>query len=671
MAYQSRFSRQNRAKPATPSPASQVVRLDMRGLDLTTPLDVMEDNRTPNAHDFRIYAEESDSRRVTISSRKGAGFYTEPIGEALDVQDNDTTGSSDALVGVSSQWKAMRVTPSVSGRLTSAELTIKNPMGATTPMVIEFRANDGGKPGALLATSGIVVSDINPTTYTSTKVRFIEAPSVSAATNYWLIAYIQDDADNEWYYWRKNTGTALALTSDSRGLSWDTTTYSLNFKLRISPATAVKGMTRYAPDSGTNRTLLAVNQNMYYVTDGAGTTTSIVGSLNASATDYFFDFMDNKVFWVNGFDTLRSWNGTTHEIITHTNLPVLRLMRAHKNRIWGVDANDRNKLVFSEDPGNDDGAGNLWYKAWLSTSFIYVPHPKASDPISAIIPFQDNLVIFTRSGKYVLYGSDPGSFNLRQSIGNKGALHQNAVYADENYVYFVSTDGIYRWNGSEDELISDRIQTRIAQITSPEKIAINKFKRIVRFYYPSAGLSTNNNTLLWHTALEEWMEDTDTHTGRAVTWTDADDPQIMVEASSRVGQAFYAEQNDHGLGKQIDFVYDCKADSMDNPARKKRVSKLFPLIEGEKGDYFVEFSVNKDRAETGEYVKIPISVSGPTIGAFTIGDGTVIGKKFEYAPERFRVSGYAYYFQLRMKRKAINNPVNFIGYVMAYRTKRL
>ena len=670
MPFTSRFSR--RPAPVIPSarPSAEIVRVDMRGLDKTTPLDVMEQNRTPRARNFRIYAEEQNDRRVTVSNRKGAGFYTTPIGETLDIEDTDTTGQADAEIGVFTKWKAMRVTPSVSGRLTKAEITIKSVTGGKGPIVIEFRNEVDGRPGELLATSGILPSGISDSAYTSTPIYFLDAPEVTATENYYLIAHIQDDGEGT-YYWRSNTATQFALTSNSGGLSWDAATYSLNFKLHISPATPVKGIARFAPESGLNRTLMAVDQNMYYVTDGTGATTSIVGSLNASATDYYFAYMDGKTFWVNGYDTLRTWNGTTHAAVTHTQLPVLSLMCAHKNRIFGVSASDKNKLVFSEDPDNDDGAGNEWYNAWLSTSYIYIPSPKASEPITAIVPFQDNLVVFTRSSKYILYGSDPGSFTVRQSTGNKGALHQKGVYADENYIYFVANDGFYRWNGSEDEIISDPIQTTFDSISDPSKVAVTKYQRQIRFYYPSSGSAYNDSTAIYHTVLKEWMEDTETPVGRAVIWNDADDPRVLVEASSLVGAAYYAEQDDNALGKAIDFVYDCKPDSMGNPAKKKRVNKLFPLIEGENGNYFVEFGVNKDRQDTQSYRKIYLTSEGPRLGEFTLGDGTVLGGGSEYDPKRFRVSGYAKYFQLRLRRKAINNPVNFIGYVLSYREKRL
>jgi hypothetical protein len=60
------------------------------------------------------------------------------------------------------------------------------------------------------------------------------------------------------------------------------------------------------------------------------------------------------------------------------------------------------------------------------------PSPKSGDPITGWIVFQDNLTIFTRKTKYVLYGDDPGNFVLRQSSGKKGAVNQDVIKADAN-----------------------------------------------------------------------------------------------------------------------------------------------------------------------------------------------------------------------------------------------
>lgn len=659
------------SSPPVPSPrqSSPFVHTDLRGLDLSNPNDVMKENRTPYALNFRMYAEEKDSRKVTITNRKGSGFYTTPIGAASAYSDTSTTGQTDAPVGVLTEWKAMKFSPSASGPLTMVELYLKQGTDSIGPVIVSIYTDVGGSPGVKIADSGILGSDIT-SSYTFLKARFIEAPSVVSGTDYWVVANVQDDGEGT-YLWGTNSAASTAKTSNTGGLSWTSTAYKLDMKAYVSSAVTVKGMARYAPTNSANDTLMGVGTALYHVNDTTGATSTIATGLNASAERYEFGFADNKAFWVNGFDSLKTWDGSTVETITHANLPVLSMMVFHKNRLFGVSADDPNKLIYSEAPGNDDGSGHFWYKAYLSTSFIYIPNPKASDPITAIVPFQDNLIIFTRSSKYVLYGSDPGSFSVRQATGNKGCVTQRGYTADENFIYFVALDGIYQFNGSSDKLLSDLVQPEFDNIADINKVSVAKWQRQVRFYYPASGSSVNNRTLIWHTMFQEWLLDTDTYITQAIPFLDGDDNYQLCEASSRAAALFFSETQQSNLGKQIDFIYYGKYDSMGDPAQRKRITRFFPLLKAEQASYTVQIGMDKDLADTATYTNFQLTIGGALVGTFEAGDGTVVGGSSTYSPKRITTTGYAYYWQPRIKRKAIGNQVRLIGYVLAIRTKRL
>lgn len=812
MAFISAFSPRRKQVIPQNNQSKPISRLDFRGLDLSSPYDVVKDNRSPFARNFRIYADEADSRKVAVSSRKGAGRYTSSVGETVDQQNTSTTGAADKSVGVLTEWKAMKFTAGATGPLTKVELRLKKTDSSSGPIVVRIYSDSSGRPGTLLGESGILNSDIT-TSYTYVPARFIEAPAVTSTSVYWIVAFIQDDGANT-YSWSSNTSTTLALTSDSSGSSWSTTTYSLNFKTYVSSTSVMKGGVRFAPNTGNNVSMFPVGTAMYTADDGTGTLTSLFTGLSSSATNYYFTYADGRVFWVNGFDNLETWDGSSvstnsnlavngtfesnvtgwastaspastisrtttagefrtgvagmkvvggvgaparstytitltkgkwytltlyvkgtagqtvypraqsvdgpgfvmsggfdlltytfmatsdasttygvesatnaatiyvddvelHETgrktITHAQLPVLGLATFHKNKFFGVSAADPNKLIWSEDPGNGDSASpeKFWYEAYLSTSFIYVPTSKASDPITAIVSFQDTLHIFTRTGKYVLYGSDPGSFVLRQATGKKGAVSQNAVFADENYIYFVAEDGFYRYNGSKDENISELVQTEVEDIGDLNDVFITKWKRQIRFYYPSSGSSVNDRCLIWHTIFEEWLLDTDAYVSHAIPWTDGDDPNNLVEVSSTAPRAYYAEQDYNNLGKAIDFQYFCKYDSMGIPAMRKRLTRFFPIVQGDGNSYPVQVGVDKDLEDDTRYIDYDVRVGGALIGEFDIGDGTLIEKVTQFKPARQRISGYGYYWQVRVKRNAINNRIRFIGYVLSIRTKRL
>lgn len=662
------FSRRRAVQAPAQRQGAPLVSLDHRGLDLSTPYDVMRPEKSPFAKNFRIFAQEEEDRRVAITSRKGSGAYSNAVGDAAGASFETVTGAADKLIGMKTEWKAQSFAHAAAVPLRYVEINIKKPIGTSGHLIVQIYTDNNGKPGTLAAESGITDSTVTDA-YSYVRARFIEAPTLAIGT-YWIVVYMQDDGIG-YYHWASSTAATTGLTSNNAGMTWDTTTYALNYKTRITGTEKTKGIARFAPTSGVNKTLMAVGTGMYSVNDTGGALTNIATGYNASASKYYFAFADDKAFWVNGYDNLRYWDGTSVFSITHTQLPVLRYIAFHKNVLWGVSASDPNKLHYSVAPAEVDALGNTWYRGWLSTSIGYVPAPKASDPITAIVPFQDTLVVFTKTTKWVIYGSNAGDIQPRQATGSKGAVAQNAVYADENFVYFASDDGIYRFNGASDELISEAVQPEYSAIGNKDEIVCTKWKRQIRFYYPSATSAVNNKCLLFHTVLQEWMMDTDAYVSYVTPFTDSNDNGQLVEALSTAPLLVYAETQDNNLGKAIDFEYKCKPDSMGNPAMRKRIVKFFPLLEGEGTNYPIQVGIDRDRQEDPLYTDVQTVVGGALIGQFDIGDGSVVARKNEFQPKRIGVSGYGYYWQVSVKRKAINNPVQFIGYVLSIRTKKL
>jgi hypothetical protein len=656
---------------------------DFRGLDLTSPYDQIKNGRTPFAKNFRLYAEASDSRRVAISTRKGAGTYIPPYTETANISNTSTAGQAAAPIGVVLNWRAMHFTPSSAGRLTKLELNLRRGTGVG-PLTVSIHADDAGKPGTLIAETAIASSLIGDA-YSYVPARFIEAPLLTGSTKYWAVAHIQDDGSGQ-YEWASNTTTSTSLVSNSSISGFGATTVALNYKTYLAPDYSDKGTFRFNTQSGINKTIVVYGTTIYSANDGTGALTSIATGLSASATEYSFATADGKVFWVNGYDQLKAWDGTTVETITDADLPILSQICMHKDRLWGVVAADKSKLVFSENPGvpaflsdnvTPTPANQQWYYAWLSVSFIYIPAPKRGDYITSIISFQDSLTVFTTAGKWVVSGSDRGSFNQRQSTGFKGAVSAGGTFVDENFIYFVAQDGFYRYNGSSDELISDMtaqgggsIQAEFDRIGDLTKVTIAKWKRQIRFYY-GRDTSYNTDCLLFHTVYEEWQHDTEVYVKRATYWSDADDDQRLVETSSLVPAIYNAEQDFNALGKAIDFAYWLKYDSMGGPAQRKRLLKYFPLVQGVGQPFVIDVDMDTDFANRPVKNQIILTEQGAVWSAFDWGDGTKWGGDTSFKPQKLRFPGYGYYHQMRISRKAANNPVNFFGVQYSYKAKRL
>lgn len=652
--------------------------LDLRGLDLVTPVDLLSNGHTPFSKNFRLYAQQTDDRRVAVSSRKGPGFYTTPLGETLSASNTASTGASTAKVGISTGIHMQPFTAPSNDRITRIDISVKNVTSASGPLMVKIYDTLDGKPHSLLAESSVLSGDIGATAAYET-ARFLKSPKMTATNTYWIVLQVQDDGKGEYDVTTTTAGTKTYAT-DSSLYGGTEQTYGLNFKVYTAPDLIDKGSYRFARDNGVNVTLVAYGTTMYKVNPGDGSLTSIATGLSALATEYSFANGDNKVFWVNGYDQLKAWNGTTVETITDPELPILSQVVMHKDRLWGVVASDPNKLVFSENPGNPafDSTGTIpttatqqWYYAWLSVSFIYVPRPHNGSPITGLVSFQDSLTVFTQDKKYVISGYDRGSFFLREATGVRGALSARGIASDENRIYFASGDGLYEYNGSEDSKLSTLISPLFDGCSQKEKITPVIWKNQVRFYMASNGSPVNDSCVIYEKDLKEIVYDTDTWINRAIYYGDADDDQQLIEFSSLTQTAFLAEQGYSSLGAPIDFEYRLKYDSMGAPAQRKRIKKFYPLLQGVDSTFPLTLAIDKDFEDSPRTRDILMVTNGAKWGQFYFDDGTLFGSDTSFKMHKQSISGYANYFQMRILRKAVNNRVAFIGAQFSYKTKRL
>ena len=645
--------------------------LDLRGLDLTTPVDLLVDGRTPFAKNFRLYAQQTDDRRVAVSSRKGPGFYITPLSELSAMSNSSTDGASTVKVGVDSDIQMFQLTSSSAERLTRMDLNVSNTEGGSGPLLVQVYSDDNNLPGKLLTESSILGGSIGETPAVLT-ARFVNAIKLTNGVKYWIVIRIQDDGEGTYNLVTSTTG--IKAYKASGGLTSGTLqTYSILYNLYTAGDFKDKGAYRFARDNGQNVTVVVYGTTLFKVDESTHQLEPIATGLSSSATEYSFTNGDNKLFWVNGYDQLKTWDGTTVATITDTELPILSDIEFHKDRLFGVVAADKNKIVFSEAPGNPSSlpTNQQWYYAWLSVSYWYIPRPHNGSPITGLVSFQDGLTILTQDSKYVLSGYDRGSFSLRQSTGVRGALSKRGITSDENRIYFVSDDGLYEHNGSEDKKLSELVNPMFDGCPNKFDITPVIWKNEVRWYMASEGSSVNDTCLIYNKDLKEFEYDTDTYVNRAVWYGDADDEQELVEFSSMAPVAYLAEQAYHSLGAPIDFEYRMKYDSMKTPAQRKRIRKFFPLIQGVDNTFPLTVGMDRDFENEPRTKDVLLEVNGSMLGDFNLDDGTLLGGFTTFKMHRLSFSGYGHYWQPRIIRKGVNNRVAFVGAQFSFKTKRL
>lgn len=786
--------------------------LNLGGIDLVTPVDLLQEGKSPFSKNFRLQAQQKDSRRVAVSTRRGHSLHMEPLGETQTLG-NAATVTQRFKINRDNAFLLQPFTANVDQRITRLDIDIKNPGGATGPILVEILEDAAGLPGNRLSVSSFLNGDIGDSGDWVT-CRFINPPKLKTGKKYWIALKPQDDSLKYYEIGLVNSTPEARWTPAAWTVNTPITGKMLRYRLFTAPEKKLKGAYRFNLDNRNNRTAAVYDNTLYYADEAAGKWREIMSGLSSEASEYSFANGDGKMFWVNGHDELRYWDGTppqdrtnivdngdfslpsvrwqgsvtrdttvyksapaslkitgggqrytksdiqltkgkrykikfssvsaagtsqvfvsvntqlrpiagyqkqmttswdNHEFyywpeldvtslefvstgedfwiddveiidtgvgrIVDTELPVLREVMFHKDRMWGVVAGLPNTIRFSEAPGNPawDPTGKIptkpseqWYNEWRSTSFFTIPRPFNGSPVVKLCSFQDNLVVFTQDGKYIISGYDEASFNMRQSTGFKGAIARRGVVQDENAIYFVGDAGLFMFNGSSDVRISDAITPLIDGCPRITEIDATKYKDEIRFYLASSGSTVNNTCIIYNKPLKDIEYDTGIYGDRAIYYDDADDRGQLAVFNSYVGMSYYAEQQVyHDMGAPIDFEYRFKYDSMGSPMQRKRLKRFYPIFQGVDSTFKVGLAMDKDFADAPKIKEQVLSVNGARWGQFKWGDGTLYGGSKSFKPKRQSYSGYARYWQLRVFRNGVENRVAFVGAQFSYKAKRL
>jgi hypothetical protein len=627
---------------------------DLKGLNLTIPDQIMPKGESPYTINSRMYARADNETKVAMRTRKGSQIFSLAIGQTLNVQ-NVAASTGDAPI-TASLAQAQSFSPSVSGALTQLDLSIKKIGAAGGYIIVEIYTNNGGVPGDLLAQSSIVGSLVG-TSYSYIPTYFMDAPYLDSGDDYWVVAYIQNNGIGTYYL--NQTAPAGAISSSDDGNSWNSLGASLRYRTYLATKGAVKGFTRRYPQNGTNRTVVAHATSIYSIADSPATVTEIDSALDPLAAYTRFEQIDDKTIWVNGKNAARWWNGADPSSNISGIGGTPSHVVAHAGRLFMVDPSDPTKVFFSE----------LYdFETWPSVNFFYVPNPKSPDHISALVVFQDNLVIFTHETKYIVFGSDISSFTMKQAVGTKGALSQEAIAVDRNYIYFVADDKmVYRFNGVSDQLISEKIEPELQAIQSDTSVRLHIYRNQVRIYYARSPNTTVDHMLLFDIIYEQWFMDT----GRCVLGSIefSLDSNELVEFSSRAGWMFYGERGYSDVGKPISFKYWTAYKAYGSGAAKDRIKRFRPILRPSSSSFTMSVGKDIDFNNTPDMRPYLVSGGGAKWGAFKWGDGTKWGGK-RMIDTASAMSGRGKHTQYRFEMVGVETPVELYGYISQYKSGR-
>jgi hypothetical protein len=598
--------------------------------------------------------------RGKFETRKGCDPYTVPVGEAVNVQQTSTAGAGTTTLSTTTRI-AEKVTATGSGVATKVEVRLKNDTGSGT-VLIELYSDNAGNPGTLIGRTSVDEAVITSTlAYVGERV--IQAPTITNGVAYWVVAYLQTSGSGTMIA-STTTNTTNAKISTDNGQTWTTAGFSLNVKLYTSTAGGVKGLTRVYRPSGAGTTFFAHGVNVYSVNDGTGVVTSIDAGLNASTTHVRYEFVNDTMYYVDGFGKPRKYNWTTSSAVESCPVNASDLIE-HAGLMFYTDAADRTKVVFSNFAD---------YDTFTSTDFIYVPAPKKSDHITALAKLNGVLYIFTQRNKHMLLGQDNATFRLDEAYAQKGTFSRESTVFDENYIYFASDDGIYRFNGTSEKNIAEGILDEYTRLLNKQDIHLQLHNNRLYVWYTPNGQAENTECFVYNTLYDRWeSKDLNTYIGRSFARHDTSG--LFLQASNRAGVVYYGEQptNDYNnLGDILQAEVRTHYDHFGKPQQKKRVPYWRPILESVSGRYTMQAGFDTDYNEDPTFSNVALQGTG-----FTYDDPASLYDAITYAQggvatdTTLNTLGEAYRWQRRYKHHAAREPFVFSGEVLKIQTKRL
>lgn len=658
----------SRRRRAVPIPATTTTKAETKDYEFVKGLDTNSSNDDVDPNYLRYI---TDAREIEVGkwkTRQAADFFSVPIGEAVNVQQTSVTGASDFSFNTSTRW-AKKITATATGPVTAIEANIQNADGATGTVVLALHEDDNGEPGDELFRTTIAGSAVEAT-YAYEKGRSITCPTITNTEVYWVVGYVQQGGSGS-YEVSTTTNAATGLSSTNSGASWSAASLDFNVKVSSSTAGHTKGVKRVEKSDGASHTFLVHGTTLYEANESTGATTSI-DTLNASTTDVRFDFVNDTLYYCDGFGRPRKHvpgSGTAAAIggAPENASNVIE----HKGLLFFVSADTQAKVFYSNFAD---------YETFTSTDFLYVPAPKTGDPINALAKLNGLLFFITRNNKHVLFGADNATFRLDEAIGQKGTYSQESVAYDHNYIFLASDDGIYQFNGADEKNIADNngkgILNEWMALNNKDSAVLELHgNRLYVFFTPNGG-SENSECFVYNIGYGVWESlDTKAYVARTHSRFDPDD--YFMIGSSRAGMVMLQERstNDYcSMGEPLTYELHTHYNHYDAPAQFKRTPTFRPHFDTVSENYSVQVGYATDYSGDPTYTDVSLQGSGATFDdGYLFDNGVVFAGVTQSNPmdDAPAIPGEWRRLQLRYRHEAAREPVSFDGHILAIETQRL
>jgi hypothetical protein len=340
----------------------------------------------------------------------------------------------------------------------------------------------------------------------------------------------------------------------------------------------------FIASSGTQQVIVADGTNLKYTT---GTTWSTLAARTGPCTSVMFK---NNMYLSNGVSGMCKWTGAVATTLAQGfnddlsapvagKAPIAKFSAVYKGSVFVANTVESavaypNRVRWSHPNQPED---------WVSYHYIDIDPGADGDEITAMVPFDDRLIVFKRKSIHVVFGDPPEGLSTYPVSHEVGAVSQAAVAASESGVYFFDwPGGVFRYNGRQIEWLFERLSAAIknGDINSSQysKVQLGFGNRRLWVSVPTSGSTTVNSVYVLTPALGSggaWVQ-YDLSVGPYFNWTPSQTGTALFLAGYAAGDRLLKldqprTTDEFGAGAvHIDAHYQTPWFDLGQPAMKKR-----------------------------------------------------------------------------------------------------
>lgn len=387
-----------------------------------------------------------------------------------------------------------------------------------------------------------------------------------------------------------------------------------------------------------NRKLIAVfDDGVMYYWDGAAFTSTGKTGLSTSA-QVLFATLVNYMVAMNGVDAPWKYDGTTASALANApaagKCPVL-----HKEKLFCIEDIDTIRWSDSFAP-----------ETWPAVN-VWDIDKGDGDELSALFVYGGELLACKKLSIFKLSGSTLDDFKSDRVESKHGVAGPRAGIVVEPYFYYVSEDGIFRWDGLKS---TDLTSTVIPQTwAGVNKVNLYKaaagYNRVYNslwFHVPEGASTTNNMVLVYDLSFDSWWIFRGIEASCMIDYNNGTNIKVYTGGAA---SGFVIEQNTgfNDLGSAISAYWTGKNFDGGDPVRMKKFKKAFAVDANGLNDAVFNYRLNY-----GEY-QAPAAV-------------TDLNDARKYAI----VSGKGRYFQPKFLHSVLDQDFCLSGLEVLYKLKK-